>query len=135
MGARIIPARAGFTFFTDQTEPSQKDHPRSRGVYVAGPSTPSIQSWIIPARAGFTHPGDRRRRGRQDHPRSRGVYGSSLEVGNLMAGSSPLARGLPAASGAASRIFRIIPARAGFTQFVALLTHAVSDHPRSRGVY
>ena len=92
--ARIIPARAGFTFHAAAVHSSVPDHPRSRGVYgrpvlhdldgrgssplarglphidvdtVRGPR-------IIPARAGFT--GWFRTYGTEpgDHPRSRGVY-------------------------------------------------------------
>ena len=114
-GQGIIPARAGFTDGSACIEAFQRDHPRSRGVYVRAwrmcssvtGSSPLARGlhrrqWvsimgarIIPARAGFTPP-DRRRRGRLgDHPRSRGVYG--LFIGLYV---SPR---------------RIIPARAGFT--------------------
>ena len=34
-GARIIPARAGFTNANPATIPTHSDHPRSRGVYFA----------------------------------------------------------------------------------------------------
>ena len=33
-GARIIPARAGFTIASDDAPESVTDHPRSRGVYA-----------------------------------------------------------------------------------------------------
>ena len=52
---------------------------------------------------------------RADHPRSRGVYAFGSGVAFFSAGSSPLARGLPAASAK-----HMAPRR---------------DHPRSRGVY
>ena len=90
----IIPARAGFTMMRAITASSWRDHPRSRGVYMArlgreekreGSSPLArglphrlgvefIERGIIPARAGFTH---RKRHGATvnvDHPRSRGVY-------------------------------------------------------------
>ena len=38
---RIIPARAGFTPWRCGASPRSWDHPRSRGVYVAIPDTPS----------------------------------------------------------------------------------------------
>ena len=77
--ARIIPARAGFTPRRPFAPFSEKDHPRSRGVYsaifalipaIAGSSPlargllPAGQSLvehrgIIPARAGFTRAGAR----------------------------------------------------------------------------
>ena len=92
--ARIIPARAGFTFLLGGLLSCPPDHPRSRGVYgclhydggsVIGSSPlarglrPCRQSsssfpWIIPARAGFTRASCSRSRARGDHPRSRGVY-------------------------------------------------------------
>ena len=91
---RIIPARAGFTCTPRATGRSWRDHPRSRGVYIAEArnalrfigSSPLARGLranyvddgaavgIIPARAGFTAavPGPRGHHG--DHPRSRGVY-------------------------------------------------------------
>ena len=70
----IIPARAGFTARSPLTGLTWRDHPRSRGVYLAGPqripmaqgSSPLARGLrgtmiagrdrrgIIPARAGFT---------------------------------------------------------------------------------
>ena len=52
-----------------------------------------------------------------------------------MAGSSPLARGLPCFPSQWFYRFRIIPARAGFTRLFLLLLLLFRDHPRSRGVY
>ena len=52
-----------------------------------------------------------------------------------MAGSSPLARGLPLIINRRLRGKRIIPARAGFTVVSAPVTDGDGDHPRSRGVY
>ena len=51
----------------------------------------------------------------EDHPRSRGVYYSAAALGTLLAGSSPLARGLPCRRSYLGSPPRIIPARAGFT--------------------
>ena len=90
---------------------------------------------IIPARAGFTPGRASACRRSQDHPRSRGVYLSSGLVVRLRAGSSPLARGLLGDDGRHVRRRRIIPARAGFTVEESLALSALSDHPRSRGVY
>ena len=152
---RIIPARAGFTSRCPRRTSSWTDHPRSRGVYQgrrawtprASGSSPLARGLledvipgedyvrIIPARAGFT----RRRTGelpaRQDHPRSRGVYYSvAVELADI-AGSSPLARGLLAGTGAADHLVGIIPARAGFTDGYRATLRRRQDHPRSRGVY
>ena len=90
---------------------------------------------IIPARAGFT--GRLRRRGEPlgDHPRSRGVYTMAHTQEGTMAGSSPLARGLPRPRFAEGRTDGIIPARAGFTRAGRSPPSRPADHPRSRGVY
>ena len=53
----------------------------------------------------------------------------------FLRGSSPLARGLPAATIYAASFKRIIPARAGFTPEADRLVVGEWDHPRSRGVY
>ena len=135
--------------------PSAKDHPRSRGVYPegataagrAGGSSPlargllirwtasSGDSGIIPARAGFTRNGKDRAGEPMDHPRSRGVYGPGEGALLVDRGSSPLARGLPAAAGVEVLPAGIIPARAGFTGRAGRRLPRGADHPRSRGVY
>ena len=71
---RIIPARAGFTYFAQKAIDEPGDHPRSRGVYkIAGENVDNVEGSsplarglreyrcrgvggrrIIPARAGFT---------------------------------------------------------------------------------
>ena len=73
-GARIIPARAGFTAMKRALAAEFADHPRSRGVYLlasemhtTGPGSSPLarglrrsrafylrRARIIPARAGFT---------------------------------------------------------------------------------
>ena len=93
------------------------------------------RSGIIPARAGFTRSGTCARGRGSDHPRSRGVYGSGRPERNLGRGSSPLARGLPAVAHLGQDAWRIIPARAGFTQIKEGDLIVCRDHPRSRGVY
>ena len=94
LGARIIPARAGFTSSSTVSGASTTDHPRSRGVYVSHEdmtmnekgSSPLARglpqlvrniphdAGIIPARAGFTSRSCSRGTQPRDHPRSRGVY-------------------------------------------------------------
>ena len=54
---------------------------------------------------------------------------------SLIAGSSPLARGLRTGALGAVGITGIIPARAGFTAYFLLRRYPAKDHPRSRGVY
>ena len=90
---------------------------------------------IIPARAGFTRPPCGGSAPSTDHPRSRGVYVGVHGPPVLLPGSSPLARGLPAAAPRASSQIRIIPARAGFTPPWRPARRWWWDHPRSRGVY
>ena len=134
-GARIIPARAGFTINSRAPGKGNEDHPRSRGVYMvtitsrrdAEGSSPLARGLpcrrrrltrprrIIPARAGFTSRKAARQAAGRDHPRSRGVYFTSKLSAAWLRGSSPLARGLPRRPG--GRV-------GGFL-----------DHPRSRGVY
>ena len=154
-GAGIIPARAGFTPQSSQSQPPPTDHPRSRGVYaVVGDlkgnnigSSPLARglpqqdnldlrgAGIIPARAGFTWTRTRQCRGQWDHPRSRGVYWDSCLDRELPAGSSPLARGLPTDEELEMSAAGIIPARAGFTASADDCFAGAGDHPRSRGVY
>ena len=131
------------------------DHPRSRGVYSAARSpltrtrgssplarglqpvhTSRVNALrIIPARAGSTIHRRLRRLFPRDHPRSRGVYIRIFIEGKGISGSSPLARGLPFFLTSDMSDSRIIPARAGSTQYRHTRTCHSSDHPRSRGVY
>ena len=151
----IIPARAGFTSTSRWVRGACRDHPRSRGVYsstsadarnragssplargLQGPNwIRAVTRGIIPARAGFTRGASRLCRRGRDHPRSRGVYPTGRPSSGTTTGSSPLARGLPAAMLTVVFIRRIIPARAGFTPAAPRSAPAPADHPRSRGVY
>ena len=154
-GDGIIPARAGFTSWRASTYSGTGDHPRSRGVYILasinlqrdGGSSPLARglrpsgAWlspllrIIPARAGFTSRGAVRCDFCKDHPRSRGVYMARGRRSSSPAGSSPLARGLPAGPHPSAGRRGIIPARAGFTPSGRRGPIRPGDHPRSRGVY
>ena len=90
---------------------------------------------IIPARAGFTRPSRHRARTAGDHPRSRGVYYGQPQYGAGRGGSSPLARGLRDEKRRVDLRQGIIPARAGFTSSLMMVSLPSRDHPRSRGVY
>ena len=92
-------------------------------------------SRIIPARAGFTGCEIWAVKMKEDHPRSRGVYVPPTAHNKVAFGSSPLARGLLVGRLFRVRIWRIIPARAGFTSLYQAGRKGESDHPRSRGVY
>ena len=152
---RIIPARAGFTAARRRPGRPCRDHPRSRGVYLAvgratcaaDGSSPLARGLlgdlvegvdprrIIPARAGFTPTGPTPTSPRADHPRSRGVYAVPGPGVDDRPGSSPLARGLHQARLRRPGLRRIIPARAGFTACRQTRAPRARDHPRSRGVY
>ena len=134
-GARIIPARAGFTVpaGTPDTD-ARGSSPLARGLLDARTQREN-KARIIPARAGFT-----RRCGAgsprcPDHPRSRGVYRMAYLALRTGDGSSPLARGLHRYVSATACARRIIPARAGFTTNPHRPRGNFKDHPRSRGVY
>ena len=151
----IIPARAGFTLKTAPAPSWAWDHPRSRGVYSSptigtrstSGSSPlarglrvvgvdgGVHLGIIPARAGFTAGHSSGRPREPDHPRSRGVYDEVVGPDEVVAGSSPLARGLPTSTPRRWAPRGIIPARAGFTADGRLHHLEHGDHPRSRGVY
>ena len=111
----IIPARAGFTPVAVGRAPADRgSSPLARGLLPAV-RQPSQHLRIIPARAGFTPPPGRRSRDRSDHPRSRGVYVYAAGGVTVLAGSSPLARGLLLGYVWEDGESGIIPARAGFT--------------------
>ena len=90
---------------------------------------------IIPARAGFTGSSSPIPGSTWDHPRSRGVYLYVEDGEARLAGSSPLARGLPRGLELDGEGRGIIPARAGFTAKKDPKKSTDPDHPRSRGVY
>ena len=133
--ARIIPARAGFTYLFSILIYSLSDHPRSRGVYLAERGVEPGKRGSSPLARGLPPPGGRPPAAPWDHPRSRGVYLYARDEETILAGSSPLARGLPGdVKGEWTRV-GIIPARAGFTPPGRFGGDEPQDHPRSRGVY
>ena len=95
--------------------PCWRDHPRSRGVYGAGPDS-------------RCHAGG-------SSPLARGLPSGGRRVRLVVDGSSPLARGLPSHGAGVNADARIIPARAGFTRSFLHPGALFPDHPRSRGVY
>ena len=154
-GARIIPARAGFTTSILSARSSMTDHPRACGVYLLNNyscshlngSSPRVRglplAWrvevtdrgIIPARAGFTAGPGFQLFVSQDHPRACGVYGAWWSWVVVLAGSSPRVRGLRRRWCFRRPWAGIIPARAGFTCTVPSPTGTSRDHPRACGVY
>ena len=111
----IIPARAGFTPRARTWATCTGDHPRSRGVYIAGPRTGKTTCGSSPLSRGLRPPSRSSTTSGSDHPRSRGVYTCAGPPPPWRPGSSPLARGLRNVSPPDLRTWRIIPARAGFT--------------------
>ncbi len=151
--AGLIPARAGRTRCGLRAAARTWAHPRSRGEDIqlaslagvrsgssplarGGPSRVgrgSLCGGLIPARAGRTTEEGQRRAGWRAHPRSRGEDLPVLTGRELLAGSSPLARG-----GHEHRLLRgafpgLIPARAGRTTRSRHRTGCARAHPRSRG--
>ena len=114
-GARIIPARAGFTVLAEAYSMFEEDHPRSRGVYFGSAWSASSVGGSSPLARGLRARRRPEEPARGDHPRSRGVY--NLEQAAMRAEE------------------RIIPARAGFTRLPRRPRILNQDHPRSRGVY
>ena len=135
LARRIIPARAGFTRSPrGHARRAAGSSPLARGLLgLTRPCTSATR--IIPARAGFTPSTQLVEGTLRDHPRSRGVYPICSSIFSALAGSSPLARGLPDALNPRDESVRIIPARAGFTRRRPAHGRRPPDHPRSRGVY
>ena len=115
MRRRIIPARAGFTYFPYRAGFREAgSSPLARGLRheTVGPA---VTVGIIPARAGFTS--------------------GTISITASPSGSSPLARGLQSVVVRGDVRPGIIPARAGFTPLSPQRSSSGWDHPRSRGVY
>ena len=112
--------------------------PRVRGLRHRQ-RLPEPRQGIIPARAGFTLRPGPPRPGGPDHPRACGVYGGAAPrfPGGppWPHGSSPRVRGLRGFLLGVVIVFRIIPARAGFTVVRCSCRAVMTDHPRACGVY
>ncbi len=129
------------------------DHPRSCGANRASEllrtigrgSSPLVRGqlhWfsfhyfvvrIIPARAGPTWRPVPARYRKTDHPRSCGANRVPSDHHGLASGSSPLVRGQRTLLPSMISVIRIIPARAGPTQFPLNDALKNADHPRSCG--
>ena len=154
-GSGSSPLARGLLLAWDWYSLDKQDHPRSRGVYEtkvirgrycmgSSPLARGLRTGaflrrplggIIPARAGFTWVMGMIGARSSDHPRSRGVYRLLKTIVTWLTGSSPLARGLRNDGVLPLICCRIIPARAGFTEYHPLCIQPYLDHPRSRGVY
>ena len=150
---RIIPARAGQTARRPVWSIRRSDHPRACGanrIYAAFTqsiygSSPRVRGKlvlerhacalgrIIPARAGQT-PG---RAGASlfvsDHPRACGANGAGRRSALSRFGSSPRVRGKRRQTRPSAVSIRIIPARAGQTEWLRSRIGKYADHPRACG--
>ena len=131
----------------------RRAHPRSRGEHyhkqakqmrdrdssplARGTRSPAAplhrNARLIPARAGNTYTPGVTVNAHSAHPRSRGEHNPSLTLIGAVIGSSPLARGTPAARSVSKPQLRLIPARAGNTPGLSPPRRQWSAHPRSRG--
>ena len=151
--SRLIPARAGSTLMLGHVLLVRRAHPRSRGEHyhkqakqmrdrdssplARGTRSPAAplhrNARLIPARAGNTYTPGVTVNAHSAHPRSRGEHNPSLTLIGAVIGSSPLARGTPAARSVSKPQLRLIPARAGNTDCSDWLSPRAPAHPRSRG--
>ena len=118
------------TFF----KPAQRSgsSPRGRGKR-GGDGGECRDSRLIPARAGKTgreHLGHPRMAA---HPRAGGENASAILSKSLTPGSSPRGRGKPSSLLATPTAYRLIPARAGKTEYSFGIIAVPAAHPRAGG--
>ena len=149
----MLPTHAGDTSRLRCSSDHPSVHPRSRGEHTS-PSAAASASFgssplargtlafivimpflvrLIPARAGNTSLQRPTEKEATAHPRSCGEHNHRYTAAGAGFGSSPLARGTPQKGIALMCRGRLIPARAGNTQFSKLVHAAELAHPRSRG--
>ena len=153
LGAGIIPAHAGKTPPTKNSDNPSWDHPRSRGengvksvsLSLRLGSSPltrgklpqaiilATRTGIIPAHAGKTSRISSMSSSMRDHPRSRGENPLLCARLEPASGSSPLTRGKRPDRLQRREKRGIIPAHAGKTRFTRRDRGGAWDHPRSRG--
>ena len=90
-------------------------------------------SRLIPAHAGKTRRARSSRLWASAHPRSRGENQMPVSRTKAPGGSSPLTRGKLSHQRRLPACIRLIPAHAGKTLRVSLMTRTRPAHPRSRG--
>ena len=130
---RIIPARAGPTSPRGGCMSCHADHPRSCGA-----NTPRLAVRIAifgssPLVRGQPRLAHTPARYAPDHPRSCGANETRHSRVPRWSGSSPLVRGQPPEYAKITRLYRIIPARAGPTYRLSCTKSSPTDHPRSCG--
>ena len=149
----IIPAYAGSTPSRSPPAGMVADHPRIRGEHTRSSTRPTEKSGssphtrgarrarqpgaldrrIIPAYAGSTPASPTGSSPGRDHPRIRGEHYGHLSVLRDNVGSSPHTRGAHVGGGRSRLVERIIPAYAGSTMLLPIVTKVTGDHPRIRG--
>ena len=150
---RLIPARAGNTKHFPVQYPRCAAHPRSRGEHEFNTegmlrgdgSSPLARGThegdfgggaalrLIPARAGNTNSIPKGCYAATAHPRSRGEHMRVTSAVVRRFGSSPLARGTRIQYRRDATRRRLIPARAGNTTMLMMISCTTAAHPRSRG--
>ena len=150
---RIIPARAGQTWFRLSCGSRAPDHPRACGAnymlrygyFVQRGSSPRVRGKrpsgsstgtrlrIIPARAGQTRRSPSSHTRVPDHPRTCGANTHTFFLERQTHGSSPRVRGKRHDAVTPIVRRRIIPARAGQTRSRSPHSSPYPDHPRACG--
>ena len=133
--ARIIPALAGNTNPGRGAQTPPRDHPRSRGEYLAFLGEDSLPRGSSPLSRGIQMRVVERAERDRIIPALAGNTGPNHILFVPETGSSPLSRGIHLLPQPRFRRRRIIPALAGNTRTIAMAFVAARDHPRSRGEY
>ena len=151
----IIPAHAGLTARTWDSDRCRRDHPRACGAHISSRysvsdflgSSPRMRGslslpWallmrlgIIPAHAGLTRGSAPARACAQDHPRACGAHGAASASRDASRGSSPRMRGSHQPFLISIDRFWIIPAHAGLTTRIVVSRNPHRDHPRACGAH
>ncbi len=130
---RFIPAGAGNTaIFMPGRCILSGSSPLARGTPSQG-RCPCRPGRFIPAGAGNTSRRARHGDRATVHPRWRGEHGQGIAPSRRRCGSSPLARGTQTHSKTCWPNLRFIPAGAGNTVDLGILSLTLTVHPRWRG--
>ena len=149
----IIPACAGSTPTPRSRRKACRDHPRMCGEHQKFDTTqiarlgssPHVRGahqhdrvrahdgGIIPACAGSTKTSQAATTSTRDHPRMCGEHAAGTPTPRPSLGSSPHVRGARGKARDGIHVLGIIPACAGSTHNICILTSSYWDHPRMRG--